>query len=88
MGITLGTYGKQQWTMQTAPPPLCPPLRFSFRKRKYFLVIVLVSNYQADNFFYGASAVNILAGRCDIEGQSLHQTLQKMGALTDCLGLI
>ena len=60
------------------PPPfvhLCASP--SYRKR-YFLVIVMVSNHQADDYFYGASTVNIFAGRCDIEGKSLHQTLQKM----------
>ena len=37
------------------PPPICPSLRFSFRQRKYFWVIVLVSDHHADNFFYGAN---------------------------------
>ena len=66
MGIAHSTYGKQQWTMQT--PPVCPSLRFSFGQRKYFLVIVSISNHQADNFFYSASAINIVVGRCDIDG--------------------
>ena len=48
------------------PPPRS--LLFSFRQRKHFLVIVLVFNHQPDNFFYGASIVNIFARRCDIEG--------------------
>ena len=47
MGITLGTYGKQQWTMQN--PPICASLPFSFGQRK-FLVIVLVSNHHARCF--------------------------------------
>ena len=50
------------------PPPPCPSLPFSFRQRKYFLVIVLVSNHQADDFFYSIGDVNIFEGRCDIEG--------------------
>ena len=63
MWITFSTYGKQQWTMQALLS-----ISALFLQRNFFLVIVLVSNHQADDFFSGAGALNIFAGRCDIEG--------------------